>query len=440
MRRRESLQKRDKQYYAAGKLYGEHAADFLKSYRKRKRILVISILAGSVILVVFAMIREMRNPKLVDGRYIVRDEKGGSEKNVAVEARSENGFSKVMQIRVEQQLFTEEELAGLWPDFEQAVKQSIFAADDSADYVSKDLNLPASIPGYPFLIKWKSEQPLIVSGSGRINEERLSETQQKQKGAVVVLTAVCSCQDFSKEISIPVRVFGKHLTKEEVFWQQAEAAVSEWSERSAYGTVQQLPESVEEERMTYREQGGKEWLVLLLCGLTAAILVVRKMDEDLKSQVKKRDEQLEWEYPLLVNRFVLYYGAGLTIKNIWQRICRDYEERKNMTGINCAYEEMLKADRKMQDGLGEREAYSAFAHAIGLTKYRSLISLLQQTLQTGGGDIKEQLNEQLTEAFLEQKRNARILGEKAGTRMLLPMFLMLAVVLVIILIPAFLSF
>ena len=100
MRRRESLQKRDKQYYAAGKLYGEHAADFLKSYRKRKRILVISILAGSVILAVFAMIREMRNPKLVDGRYIVRDEKGGSEKNVTVEARSENGFSKVMQIRV----------------------------------------------------------------------------------------------------------------------------------------------------------------------------------------------------------------------------------------------------------------------------------------------------------------------------------------------------
>ena len=94
----------------------------------------------------------------------------------------------------------------------------------------------------------------------------------------------------------------------------------------------------------------------------------------------------------------------------------------------------------MQDGVGESEAYTAFATSVSLTRYRTLIALLQQTLKSGGADIREQLNEQLNEAFSEQKRNARILGEKAGTRMLLPMFLMLAVVLVIILIPAFLSF
>ena len=104
------------------------------------------------------------------------------------------------------------------------------------------------------------------------------------------------------------------------------------------------------------------------------------------------------------------------------------------------YEEMLKADHNMQDGVGEMEAYADFASSVSLPGYRNLISLLQQSLQTGGHDIRDRLTEQLREAFSEQKRNARISGEKAGTKMLIPMFLMLAVVLAIILIPAFVSF
>jgi len=43
------------------------------------------------------------------------------------------------------------------------------------------------------------------------------------------------------------------------------------------------------------------------------------------------------------------------------------------------------------------------------------------------------------QAFEDRKARARRLGEEAGTKLLLPMFLMLAVVLVIVIVPAFLS-
>ena len=42
-------------------------------------------------------------------------------------------------------------------------------------------------------------------------------------------------------------------------------------------------------------------------------------------------------------------------------------------------------------------------------------------------------------AFEERKNRAKQLGEEAGTKLLLPMFLMLAVVLAVVIIPAFLS-
>ena len=50
------------------------------------------------------------------------------------------------------------------------------------------------------------------------------------------------------------------------------------------------------------------------------------------------------------------------------------------------------------------------------------------------------LEQEAMEAWDERKRKARVLGEAAATKLLVPMILMMAVVMAIIMIPAFLSF
>ena len=427
-------------YPAIRKLYGDRAQEQFRRFSQKKRITAGIVLLLTVFAVLLLWTAQAKNPKLIGGHYIERNEKQGSEKQVTLQASTKSGYQKTLQLHVMQQQYSEQELSALWTPFSQELKEKIFATGDSPDYVSKDLNLFSSLPGYPFRVQWRSEQPLLVSSDGRIHEERLEQTVQKEKGVPLILHASATCQDFTEELSIPVRVYGRFLTKEEAFWKKVDAAIADWNARSATGEYQQLPETVGEETVTYRETGSRNWVLVLLIGPVMAFLLIRHYDEELIRRVRKRDEQLERDYPQLINRFVLYYGAGLTIKNIWQKICADYRERKKITGTSYVYEEMLKAEYSMQDGVGEKEAYSAFASAISLTTYRNLIALLQQSLQTGGQDIKLQLNEQMQEAFSRQKRTARISGEKAGTRMLCPMFLMLAVVLVIILVPAFLSF
>ena len=101
---------------------------------------------------------------------------------------------------------------------------------------------------------------------------------------------------------------------------------------------------------------------------------------------------------------------------------------------------MLRCDKKMRDGVGEEDAYELFAENIGLMEYTTLISILQQAVRTGGTEISHTLRMKRIEAFEEQKKTARILGEKAGTKLLAPMFMMLMVVLIVILVPAFVSF
>ena len=65
---------------------------------------------------------------------------------------------------------------------------------------------------------------------------------------------------------------------------------------------------------------------------------------------------------------------------------------------------------------------------------------MAQNVRKGGEGFTAMLRAETTEAFEERKAIARQRGEKAGTKLLLPMIMMLAVVLVMIMVPAFMSF
>ena len=63
-----------------------------------------------------------------------------------------------------------------------------------------------------------------------------------------------------------------------------------------------------------------------------------------------------------------------------------------------------------------------------------------QNMKKGTEDLLLQLSGEASEAFSLRKIQARQLGEEAGTKLLLPMVMMLAVVMATLMIPAFMSF
>ena len=84
-------------------------------------------------------------------------------------------------------------------------------------------------------------------------------------------------------------------------------------------------------------------------------------------------------------------------------------------GVNPAHaDQMVRGSVVLPHGLGKTVRVLAFAK---------------------GDKEKEAL-----EAWDERKRKARVMGETAATKLLVPMIMMLAVVMAIIMIPAFLSF
>lgn len=94
---------------------------------------------------------------------------------------------------------------------------------------------------------------------------------------------------------------------------------------------------------------------------------------------------------------------------------------------------------KLKSGASESGAYAELGTRCQLHAYIKLGTLLEQNIRKGSSDLQNALNQEVYEAFSFHKSNVLSSGEKAGTKMLLPMILILIVVMMLIIIPAFLS-
>ena len=150
---------------------------------------------------------------------------------------------------------------------------------------------------------------------------------------------------------------------------------------------------------------------------------------------------MEADYPNILNQYALYFTAGMNPRAIWSAICSRYEHDREISGgvRRYAYEEMIMAKRMMDEGLSEIAAYDLFATRCDNVRYRAFISFVKQTAQKGGDGLKSVLYEEMEKAKAEKNNLIKVAASEAETKLLLPMFMMLIVVIAIVMVPAFIG-
>lgn len=88
-------------------------------------------------------------------------------------------------------------------------------------------------------------------------------------------------------------------------------------------------------------------------------------------------------------------------------------------------------------------AYGVQTRAYGircnLSEYRKFGMMLSQNLRKGTRGLTELLEREAEDAFEQRKNLAKKAGEEAGTKLMIPLFLMLIIVFAIVIVPAFFS-
>ena len=435
--------------------YGDPKKQAEAFSRRKIKVFLLAALA-TVLLAVLSAISGKASGELVDGRLLRRADYGGETKSIELFAvNGLTGEEENIEVRVREKRYSNQTLEEMTAALEKEVPERLLGENLSAEQVSGDMVFPSAFPEYPFTVSYKTDHPLILSSDGVLHEDKLKQQLSKQSGngadtqggalegipVKVIMTLLY--EDFRGEISFYVRVILSEKTREKSFREAVNEAVLLASEETREEDYLRLPESLYEIPVSYRERSAGTPFIILAVGLTAAILLCKREDDNLKEQLKKREKQLLEDYPMIVNKFALFYSVGMTTKGIFQKLCRDYEEtkkRKNGKGFRYVYEELLLTRAKMEEGVGEIAAYEDLARRLKHPKYRQLINLMEQAVSKGKSDISLTLSKELQKAFAERKNHAKELGEEAGTKLLLPMFLMLLVVIIVIMIPAFLAF
>jgi hypothetical protein len=296
------------------------------------------------------------------------------------------------------------------------------------------MNLVTGLEDFPVQIQWELDSYHEMNITGELREENLVHT-----GTMVEIRGTIF---YGEEQAVYIRnAYLYPLTREgkDKLIYEIEQAIVEAEENSREKEKFSLPERVAGKELQWSKKKEDRWYYFLLIGVGVSVFLVYHSREKVKQKERARREELIRDYPGMISKFTMLLQTGVTVKQAWEKIVEHYERQRDELGVHVVYEEMGKTLREIQSGVAEAESYERFGKRCGVTVYLKFGALLSQNLRKGSRGISELLRMEAIQSFEDRKSTAKRLGEEAGTKLLLPMLGMLAVVFIMVMVPAFFS-
>ena len=418
-----------------------YPGDSAESRMYRYRVELIStillvITAGSAMCLTVSYLSDSEGV-LTDGNLIYRNTYGGAEVAADLSAgieRSDNVSEEYeVDLTVPARVYSQEDADILFEQLSDDIDQILLNDNDSADHILYPLRFVTAVDGYPFTISWESSDYEIIDYDGAVNNLDMIKPQ------IVTVTGDCLYQGKHRYLIRDLYVCPRELTEEERIHEEILSAVKKAESDSASDDHVTLPLSVSAGSLTWKENLSDISPMILMGVLLISVLIVPFRESEVNKQLKKRSRELLIEYPSFVSQLTLFLGAGLSVRNCLIGMGRKAASRKS--GSNTYLDkELIITSHEIEVGISESEAIEHFGKRCGTREYMRFSALLNQNMKKGSADLIAMLKEESDDAFVLRKNEARKLGEEASTKMLLPMVMMLTVVMIIIMVPAYMSF
>ncbi|MBE6961231.1 MAG: pilus assembly protein TadC [Ruminococcaceae bacterium] len=146
-------------------------------------------------------------------------------------------------------------------------------------------------------------------------------------------------------------------------------------------------------------------------------------------KIAKRSEELLHDFSEVVSKLALLTNAGMILREAWQEVA--------FAGTGLIYTEMQLAVTEMKNGVPEIDAIFNFGTRCILPEIKKFTSTIIQGMTKGNSELTAMLQEQSKEVWQLKKQLVRRAGEKAASKLLLPICIMFIGILVMILVPIF---
>lgn len=169
--------------------------------------------------------------------------------------------------------------------------------------------------------------------------------------------------------------------------------------------------------------------MIILIGVFSGIYMAANMTKNMGDRVRQRTERCELQLADVVSSLAVLLNSGMLLRDAWKLI--------GNKGEGELYALIRQSTENMKSGMSEREAFAEFGRLSNSADVSKFIGALMQNMEKGGSELVNYLTSQSSQMWQEKRQRMLQNGEKAATKLLVPIVLIFLGVLVIILAAAF---
>lgn len=146
-------------------------------------------------------------------------------------------------------------------------------------------------------------------------------------------------------------------------------------------------------------------------------------------KITERSEALLHDFSEVVSKLALLTNAGMILREAWQEVA--------FGGEGVIYTEMQTAVNEMNNGVADVDAIYNFGTRCIIPEIKKFTSTIVQGITKGNNELAVMMQEQSKEVWQLKKQLVRREGEKAASKLLIPICIMFVGILVMIIVPIF---
>jgi len=368
------------------------------------------------------------------GNRLVRNSYGRQAETYEITVEGLEEKPVKVEIPVSARKYADEDIGRAFDACMDYLSVQILGDNPSLAEISGNLNLISSVPKYGMRADWTSPDSSLIDSSGTVKNTELTEP----KDIVLKVRLSDGSGKHAADYELPVTIIPQSLSEQERRYRDFLSFLKQADTTQVTGETFTLPEEYDGKKLNYSQKSKENYNILWILGIACAVLFYFRDRFRERDAADYRNRQLLLDYSEIVSKLMVFIGAGMTIRLAWENIVNDYETGKN--GTRFAYEEMARSLAQLKTGVNEGKVYRDFGRNCGLKQYMKLSGILEQNRKTGIADIRNILREETSLAWEERKTIARRMGEEASTKLIAPLMIMLLIVMVMIIVPAMMSF
>lgn len=382
-------------------------------------VVIIVLLCG----LVFGLGVSVTSPKALQEISKVKRKDGSSTYSFVAKNKKE---TKDVSIEVAGKRRTKKETYRAIDKGKKLLVKKMLANNKSVNKVNSHVDFVNSIGKEDIKVSWGIENSDLIGYDGEIGKN------VPRKGSLVKLTAIMELDKITENYQFYIKVFPEKKNSNLQRYLQKHVDEKSITEREV-----SLPKKIGGKAYRYFVENTNYSIWIFPLALVIAIVLFVIKDKDLDKEVEERQKQMLRDYPNIVSKLLIYFGAGLSIKSALERIVYEYNKQKNE--IHYAYEEMEIAITKMKSGVSEATAIAEYGDRCGIHCYIKFANIIEQNLRRGSKDMVYALKSEVNSAVNARKNSILKEGSEISTKLLGPMVVMLIISIAIIMVPAFLS-